>query len=774
MNSSNNVKGGRAAPQRPKTSANVPQKRKKSFLNKLLMWLGMTVLACIAAISVGLALYINKISDTLPTDDEILAYRANEASIVYDRKGRVITELYVENRKPMKLEQFSKWMVMSILAAEDSQFYSHKGIRPLAILRSLFSGEGGQGASTITQQLSRNLFLSSEKSLDRKAKEAIISLHMERLYSKDKLLETYLNAIYFGHGAWGIDAAAHSYFNKSASDLTLGEASILAGLVAAPEKYSPIRNMNLAKARQNYVLNRLVHLDWITREEADAAAQEQLKFNERTEKNKLVFNKAPYFVSHILFKELIPVYGSDKIYKGGMKIYTTLDLDVQQAAEESMAKLKSEGGLVALDPADGSVLALVGGKDFEQSKFNRVTQAFRQSGSAFKPIVYTAALEADYRPIDHIMDAPISLRVPNSSEPAWTPHNFSETYAGEETLLNALAHSHNTPAVRLTYMLGPTAVVETARRMGITSPYLTPTLSVGLGVASVTPLEMAVVYSVFANNGNRVEPYFIREIRSREGKVLQLNSPKITEALQPGTAMIARSMLQEVIRAGTGSKARLAGFEMFGKTGTTNDYTDAWFAGGVPGLVAVVYAGNDDLKPLGGKNATGSQIALPVWSSFIRSAVKILETPQVFPRELSDEESGVRVMRVCVESGFPASPECKKVTNIYMPADRIPAATCPLHAESAAEAEDPNAPQLLLLDQDKTDLEAVKKDEELLVSQDQLPIFDSSQIPPPIPPAPDLPPAEGNSTGSWRDYIKKDDRSVEERYQELLKKYNIQ
>ena len=773
MNSSNNVRRERPAPQRQGAPAKAPSKRKKSFLNKLLMWLGMAVLACIAGVSVGLALYINKISDTLPTDDEILAYRANEASIVYDRKGRVITELYVENRKPMKLEQFSKWIVMSILAAEDSQFYSHKGIRPLAILRSIFSGEGGQGASTITQQLARNLFLSSEKSLDRKAKEAIISLHMERLYSKDKLLETYLNAIYFGHGAWGIDAAAHSYFNKSARDLTLGQASILAGLVAAPEKYSPIRNMNLAKARQNYVLNRLVHLDWITRKEADAAAQEQLKFNKQTEKNKLAFNKAPYFVSHVLFKELIPAYGSDKIYKGGMRIYTTLDLDVQQAAEESMAKLKSEGGLVALNPTDGAVLALVGGKDFEQSKFNRVTQAFRQSGSAFKPIVYAAALEAGYRPIDHIMDMPISLRVPNSSEPAWTPRNFSETYAGEETLLNALSHSHNTPAVRLTYMLGPMTVVEAARRMGISSPYLSPTLSVGLGVASVTPLEMAVVYSVFANNGNRVEPYFVREIRSREGKVLHQNFPKITEALLPGTAMIARSMLQEVIRAGTGSRARLAGFEMFGKTGTTNGYTDAWFAGGVPELVAVVYAGNDDLKPLGSKNATGSHIALPVWSSFIRSAVKILETPQIFPSEFSDEESGVSVMHVCVESGFPAAPECKKVTDIYMPADRIPTAPCPLHAVDAAETEDANAPTLLLLDQDKTDLEAANK-EELLVPQDQLPALDPSKLPPPVPPAADRTPAGEDSAGSWRDYIKKDDRSVEERYQELLKKYNIQ
>ncbi len=275
----NNPNSSSAAPQtarRPAAQSKHPKKKKKpsSFLKKTLLYLLFLGFIFSAVVAVGLAFYIHKISASLPSDDEILSYEANEASIVYDRNNRVITELFIENRKPMKLHEFSKWIIMSILAAEDSEFYTHAGIRPLAILRSIMTGEKGQGASTITQQLARNLFLTSEKSLERKAKEAILTLRLEKLYTKDKLIETYLNAIYFGHGAWGIDAAAHSYFNKSASQLTLGESSILAGLVAAPEKYSPIRHMDLAKIRQNYVLNRLVRLGWVTEEEAQAAANE--------------------------------------------------------------------------------------------------------------------------------------------------------------------------------------------------------------------------------------------------------------------------------------------------------------------------------------------------------------------------------------------------------------------------------------------------------------------------------------------------------------------
>ena len=749
------------------------KKKKSSFLKKLLINLLFLGLVFSAVVAVGLAFYIHKISASLPSDDEILSYEANEASIVYDRNNRVITELFVENRKPMKLHEFSKWIIMSILAAEDSEFYTHAGIRPLAILRSIMTGEKGQGASTITQQLARNLFLTSEKSMERKAKEAILTLRLEKLYTKDKLIETYLNAIYFGHGAWGIDAAAHSYFNKSASQLTLAESSILAGLVAAPEKYSPLRHMDLAKIRQTYVLNRLVRLGWVTDEEAQAAASEKLVFNERTEENKLTFNKAPYFVSHILFKELIPNYGSDKVYKSGMKIYTTLDLDLQAAAEKSMEILKSEGGLVALAPEDGAVLALVGGKSFDGTKFNRVTQAYRQTGSTFKPVVYATAVEAGYRPVDHILDKPITLRVPNSTEPEWSPHNSNNSYAGEETLLSALSHSHNTPAVRLTYMLGPQKVVDTARRMGITSPHLAPILSVGLGTTSVTPLELAVVYAVFGNGGKRVSPYFIREIRSKEGKLLYTATPESETALSPETTLIVRSMLFEVVRAGTGSGAKIPGYEVYGKTGTTNDFTDAWFAGGVPGLVTVVYAGNDDLKPLGQKNATGARIALPVWSAFMKQAVKIASSPKTFTRI----KANVKAARICIQSGYLAESGCR-ATNIYLPSNKVPASSCPVHG--LGNGDETNAPKLLLLEQDKKLLE------EEAMSEDILPDVPPPDIlrppaPPPPPKIPDPPliprrrPAvdPNRQTGSWRDLIKKDDRPVEERYQELLKKYNI-
>ncbi len=771
----NNPNSSSAAPQaarRPAAQSKHPKKKKKpsSFLKKAFLYLLFLGFIFSAVVAVGLAFYIHRISASLPSDDEILSYEANEASIVYDRNNRVITELFIENRKPMKLHEFSKWIIMSILAAEDSEFYTHAGIRPLAILRSIMTGEKGQGASTITQQLARNLFLTSEKSLERKAKEAILTLRLEKLYTKDKLIETYLNAIYFGHGAWGIDAAAHSYFNKSASQLTLGEASILAGLVAAPEKYSPIRHLDLAKIRQNYVLNRLVRLGWVSEAEAQAAANEKLVFNERTEENKLTFNKAPYFVSHILFKELIPKYGSDKVYKSGMKIYTTLDLDLQAAAEKSMQLLKSEGGLVALAPENGAVLALVGGKNFDGTKFNRVTQAYRQTGSTFKPVVYATAIEAGYRPVDHILDKPITLRVPNSTEPEWSPHNSNNSYAGEETLLSALSHSHNTPAVRLTYMLGPNKVVDTARRMGITSPHLTPILSVGLGTTSVTPLELAVVYAVFGNGGKRVTPYFIREIRSREGKLVYSATPESETALSPETTLIVRSMLYEVVRAGTGSNAKIPGYEVYGKTGTTNDYTDAWFAGGVPGLVTVVYAGNDDLKPLGQKNATGARIALPVWSSFMKQAVKIAGSAKTFARI----SARVKATRICIQSGYLAGSGCR-ATNIYLPSNKIPASSCPVHG--LGNGNETNAPQLLLLAQDKKLLEEAK-------SEDILPDLPPPDLlkppaPPPPPKFPDPPlrrrPAvdPNKTTGSWRDLIKKDDRPVEERYQELLKKYNI-
>lgn len=733
------------------------QKKKKpsfSVLRFIGISLGIVLILTVTLGAIGTAVLVSRLSKDLPDDAEILAYQANEASIIYDRNGKIITKLYLENRRPVALKDISRWMIMSTLAAEDSSFYSHHGVRPTAIIRSLVTGEGGHGASTITQQLARNLFLSTDQTLIRKGKEAILSLRLEKLYSKDKILETYLNAIYFGHGAWGIGAASQAYFGKSAKDLNLSEASVLAGLIAAPEKYSPIRSKEKAKKRQNYVLQRLVTLGWINQEKADKAKKSDLNLNTKTIKNVLNVNRAPYFVSHLLFKKLLPKYGRDRVYTSGLKIYTTLDIDLQEVAEQTVSKMKSEGALVALDPETGEILSLVGGKNFEDSKFNRATQAYRQPGSAFKPILYTVATEQGYLPTDHIMDSPISFEMKESVNPVWSPGNYSGKYNGEETLFMALTHSHNTPAVRLTELVGVDAVLSMSRRLGVTSPYLPPALSIGLGTASVTPLEMGAVYCVYANNGKKVTPYSIREIKNSNGKILESHRPHLSEAIDPSTAIIMRSMLIDVVQAGTGYRGRMKGYEVFGKTGTTNEFRDAWFVGGLPGLVTCVYAGNDDHKPLGRK-ATGSQIALPVWSNFMKQAVAMRTYPSRFnvPEDLE-----IKKVAVCRKTGYLAGKGCK-VANLYMPVDRAPESTCPFHGGSPLMAmEDPNAPRLLLLPQD----------ENLPIGQmDQIPAVVEKPVTPSTPPANIVPLSDP--------YANEVDtpRTIEDKYQKLLKSYGL-
>lgn len=713
------------------------------------------VALAIAVTSIGGAILISRLAEELPPDDEILSYRSNEASVVYDRNGKIITKLYLENRRPEELKDISRWMIMSTLAAEDSSFYAHMGIRPLAILRSIFTGSGGQGASTITQQLARNVFLTHEKTMVRKAKEAILSFRIEKLFSKDKILETYLNAIYFGHGAWGIGAAAYTYFGKRASDLTLTESSILAGLIAAPEKYSPIRSMDKARARQRYVLSRMVSLGWISEEQRSEAEKEELLINKQTKKNILNINNAPYFVSHILFKDLLPKYGRDRVYASGLQIYTTLDLDLQEAAERAIQKLESQGAIVAMDPGTGEILALVGGKDFEESKFNRATQAYRQPGSSFKPIVFTAALEAGFMPTDHILDKPITYEMKESVEKTWSPGNYSKKFAGEIPLFEALTHSYNTPAVRLTDLVGPEQVVSMARKLGITSPHLWAALSIGLGTASVTPLEITAAYCTYANDGKKVTPYAIREIKDGEGKILERHGPQVSQAIDPSYSIVMRSLLMDVVRAGTGAKAAMKDYEVFGKTGTTNDYSDAWFTGGIPGLVTVVYAGNDDHKPLG-RAATGGRIALPVWSEFMKEAVSMRTYPSKF---VVPEEMDVVKLRVCRQSGYVASGGCKSA-ELYLLASRAPEAVCPLHGGSSLTAmEDPNAPRLLLLPQD----EALAQGS-LVVPAQTVPIH---PVQPQVQTAPTPPTIDPYSLEA------DSPEAVEDRYQDLLRRYGL-
>ena len=746
-------------------------KKKRSLINKILSHIALFAAICAALLAVFLALFLKDISQSLPTTEEILGHEPSLATIVYDRNEKVITRLFQENRNWVKLDVVSPWMVKAILAAEDDRFYDHSGIRPASIFRAgivdIFHRGARQGGSTITQQLARNLFLTKEKTIIRKAKEAILALRLERIYTKDQLLEMYLNTIYMGHGAYGIDSASKNYFGKAPGQLSITESAVLAGLVAAPETYSPFRNPSRSKTRKDYVLKRMLDLDWISKSDFDTSVNDVPKLVKREANKSSIFLKdSPHFVSYILFNRLLPNYGTEMVYRGGLRVHTTIDLDLQKKAEELVSKMKHEGALVALDPNTGEILALVGGRDFDASKFNRATQAFRQPGSAFKPIVYATALENGYRAVDHLLDAPLIF--PNG----WEPGNYGSKYDGEVTLMDALARSINTVAIRLAQIDGVSRVVEMARRMGISTPHLPEDLSLALGTASVTPLEMCVAYSTFANNGYKVEPYGIKEIKGKNGESIEQNGPKLANAISVTTAVTARSMLEQVAVWGTGAKARIDGHQTFGKTGTTNDWTDAWFAGGIPGLVVVVYVGNDDHTPLGGKT-TGTVAAVPVWKEFVSFAVKKLKLPSTF---ILPPDAGVESVRVCKKTGFLAADGCP-ATNILLPAGHAPSSQCPWHGGSlsAARADD-NAPQLILapIDDEMTHYKYAMRG----LPQPEEPV-DVSTVPEPEPALSvkktvDKEHAKVPDKNS--DPYKKDPSEpvdMEAKYQELLKRYNI-
>ncbi len=682
-----------------------PRKRKRvSIMKIILMTILLVVLLSTGALSAGVAWYVVKLSEDLPSMVDLANPKNSLPSIMYDRNGEVIARLFIENRTPLELHEMSPNIVRAVLAAEDSAFYQHGGIRLGSIMRALWTDvvEGGkvQGASTITQQLARNLFLTHEKSITRKAKEIIIAMRLEKLFPKDKILELYLNTINFGHGAWGVETAARTYFDKSARDLDLAQSAILAGLIANPGRYNPQSSISNAKARQNYVLGRMETLGWITPEQRQTAYNEELEFRSRVNKIE-EFNMAPYFVSHLLFNDLLPKYGKDEVYSGGMQIYTTLDLKLQEKARECIQGLNKSvmGALVCIESETGEVLALVGGKDFKDSKFNRATQAVRQPGSSFKPIVYAAAMEEDVMPSDHFLDAPITFKQKGGKGKGWSPHNSGGGYSGEVTLQRALTSSYNTVAVRVAAYIGTDTIVKMARNMGIETKYLPNDLSVALGSASLTPLEMAVAFNCFNNGGKRIVPLMIREIKDRDGNVIEHRQTAESQAMRPETAYALRSMMQDAVRAGTGKPAAISKVNVFGKTGTSNDFIDAWFCGGVPGLTAVVYVGRDDHKSMG-KRAFGGTMAAPVWKKFMTYAVQEQNTPANFENPPSWVE--VDKVSICRATGYRARAGCQAVP-LYFPKGRSPTASCPVHGGSYRAADnDPRGPRLFLVEQDDT------------------------------------------------------------------------
>ena len=602
-----------------------------------------------------------------PSVDVLEAYTPRQTSKVYAADGRFITELGLERRTLIKLADIPPVVRDAFLATEDKRFYSHHGIDFIrvfgAALHNLRSGGYGQGFSTITMQLARNVFperISREKSIVRKLKEAHVALAIEHKYSKDRILELYLNQIYLGNGAHGVETASQRYFGKSARDLNLAEAATLAALPKAPSRYDPRRFFDRAVQRRNTIIELMQSDGLVSEADASLARAYPLQLAGHSESGDV----APYFIEWI--RQQLDARFGQRLYEQGLKVYTTLDLDLQSAAERALDTQLSaieggkygpyrhltyerylaqasegeaqnspsspylQGAFVAMDPRTGSVLAMVGGRDFDDSKFNRATQALRQPGSTFKPIVYSTAIQAGMPPSYLVDDEP--LAVPQVDGSFWTPQNFDLKFEGRMTLRRAFYQSRNVPAIRIGMQLGEQRVINQARKFGITSP-IPPYPSIHIGAADVYPLELISSYSTFATLGTRAAPIGITRVESADGKVLWSQGPQLSTILTPQQAWLMVDMMKDVVTKGSaaGSVGQYFHLPAGGKTGTTNDGADVWFIGYTSDLVAGLWIGLD--KPAKIKvNAQGGILAAPAWTAFMTEVYRRKPAPPDWPR----------------------------------------------------------------------------------------------------------------------------------------------
>ena len=686
-----------------------------------LVLFGLLVLlsAAVGATSGLLLVY----STDLPQVEELERYRPSSVTELYDGQGRVIGTFALQRRVIATYDDYPDVLRNALVSIEDKDFYRHSGINIWRIVgaayRDIESGGKVQGASTLTMQLARNLFLSPDRSFYRKVQEALLAIQIERRFTKPQIFTLYANQIFLGHGAYGFEAASEYYFSKPARQLKLEEAALLAGLPKAPQYYSPITHPERAVKRRNLVLNAMLEDGKITAAQAADARSKPIPLNLQKDPNSL----APHYVEEIR-RYLEAKYGSDQVHEGGLRVYTSLDMDLQKAAHQALleglaayerrhgwrgkllnviaegqkldkyadadwdeepevngymhalitrisagaaevrfgqhmatlvqadvawTKLKlpnilhagdvvyikvlsleaggksrvsleqdsgAEGALVAIDNATGEIKAMVGGRDFNLSKFNRATQALRQVGSSFKPYVYTAAIDQGGSPDDTILDAPVTFQT--ASGP-YSPHNYDDKFEGTITLRRALAQSRNIPALKLADRIGIKTVIDYAHRFGVTAS-IPVYLPVALGSAEITPLEQTSAFSVFPNDGVRVAPRYITKVTDYEGRILEEDFSDIKDAVSSRTARIMTSMLREVVLHGTGVAAGKMPYPLAGKTGTTNDFTDAWFVGFSPTLTCGVWIGYDEKKSLGEKE-TGARAALPIWMQFMNIAL---------------------------------------------------------------------------------------------------------------------------------------------------------
>jgi len=621
------------------------EKRVMNVLKKLFLFF----FVCGLFGALALTVIIWNISRGLPDVETISTFIPSETTKIYSEDGVVLAELHrEENRELIPIERIAPLLVDTVIAVEDANFYKHNGLDfkgiARAFVRNIQAGRFAEGGSTLTQQLARNLFLTRKRKLARKIAEAVLSVQIERRYTKTEILQMYLNQVYWGHNAYGIESASRLYFDKSAEDIDLAESALLVGLLTGPELYSPYRNFKGAKKRQNIILKKLVRADIISEQEASEAYTKELVIAER----KKLRYKAPYFTAYIK-KQLIDMYGEEIVYTSGMKVYTSLNYKLQKKAEEVVEKyieygnkpiyinsLKqrvpslnySQASLLALDPRSGYIKAMVGGRDFLDSHFNRTIQAKRQPGSAFKPFVYLAALEAGFSPGTIIDDSPVTF---NTIEGPYEPHNYTQKYLGKIPMRKALEKSVNVVAIKLNHWIKPQNPVRVAQSLGISSP-LKPVLSLPLGANEVTMLELVSAYGTIATLGKRAEPAGIISIEDRDGTPLYEHNVQSAQVYNANLLAVLVEMMQGIVKYGTGKLANLP-VPVAGKTGTTSEYKDAWFVGFVPQLVCATWVGNDDNTPT--VKVTGGWVPALMWKEFMTTATQTMK-PQHFkkPRNL--------------------------------------------------------------------------------------------------------------------------------------------
>ena len=587
----------------------------------------LTVFAVILAVMIA-GVGCGFLTASLNTKQDLEDVRPAASSHIYDINGNELANVHAEqNRVPVKITQVPEHLKDAFV--EDVRFYDHHGVDPKGIVRAVFANltnKGvSEGGSTITQQLAKNAYLTQDRTLKRKIQEVFLALQLERKYTKDEILELYLNQIYFGQGAYGVQAAAKTYFGKNVEDLDLNECAMLAGIPKSPNYFSPLNNLQAAQERKGVVLEQMAKYGYISSSTAAKTKAENLNLVKSQPQSDNHF--ASYFIDYVT-QQMIEKYGADAVYQEGLKIYTTLDKDMQQAAEVAMQNLPNystdgsgnkqpQGALVAIEPSTGYIKAMVGGRGTDQ--FNRATMAERQPGSSFKPFVFAAALENGLTPSSTVEDKPINIG-------GWQPQNYSRNFSGTVTMRYVAENSLNVPTVRIAQEVGMDKIIYLAEKMGIstfvkegTANDMNYAVAIGGMTKGVTPLEMTSAYGTFANDGVHVAPVAIVKVLNQKGEVLEEAQPKSEQVLKKTSANELTSMLMGVVTRGTGTGANI-GRPAAGKTGTTDNYQDAWFVGYVPDLVAGVWVGCDDNSRMG--NMTGGTTPATIWKAFMSKVVQ--------------------------------------------------------------------------------------------------------------------------------------------------------